>query len=289
MVGLRVHADGLVVVVVADHLEDRYADLPDLLLVNAVERHVVPHQVTQRNAVDRLVQLLLYVGHQQRQHLLFEHDDLVVAADLHVGQRQQGEPLLLACALERKTALHDIPVAETDLFVDGRKTVFKGDFAVGRHRYEHERSAFLHTHLVDPLRIGGRYGEPVAHDHAFDRILAVGNAAHEVHAGFGGDVYLFVKAAEYLGAFVLGTGREAYGEQDYQQVFKQVFDHCSVFLFGLCKSRTSPRTPSGIRGEAAFYSSAAPPYPGFCLIRLLADMAELGIGKRFMFRSFEGV
>ena len=109
MVGLRVHADGLVVVVVADHLEDRYADLPDLLLVNAVERHVVPHQVAQRNAVNRLVQLLLYVGHQQRQHLLFEHDDLVVAADLHVGQRQQGKPLLLAGALERKTALHDIP------------------------------------------------------------------------------------------------------------------------------------------------------------------------------------
>ena len=95
VVGLRVHADGLVVVVVADHLEDGYADLPDLLLVDAVERHVVPHQVAQRNAVDRFVQLL-YVGHQQGQHLFFEHHDLVVAADLHVSQRQQGEPGHLA-------------------------------------------------------------------------------------------------------------------------------------------------------------------------------------------------
>lgn len=232
VVGLRVHADGLVVVVVADHLEDGYADLPDLLLVDAVERHVVPHQVAQRNAVDRFVQLL-YVGHQQGQHLFFEHHDLVVAADLHVGQRQQGEPLLFAGAFERETALHNVVVAQGDLLIDLRHAVLHRDLAVGGHRDEHERSALLHAHLVDPLRIGGRYGEAVAHNRAFDRILAVGHAAHEVHAGFGGDVNLFVKAAEYLGAFVFGAGREPSGEQDYQQVFEQVFDHCSVFLFGL--------------------------------------------------------
>ena len=94
-IGIGIDGYGFIVIVVADDLENGHADLSDTLLVNLVEGHVVPDQVAQRNAVNGGLQFLLHVRDQQGQHLLVEHRHLVVAADLHVGQRQQGETLFL--------------------------------------------------------------------------------------------------------------------------------------------------------------------------------------------------
>ncbi len=101
-IGIGIDGYGFIVIVVADDLENGHADLSDTLLVNLVEGHVVPDQVAQRNAVNGGLQFLLHVRDQQGQHLLVEHRHLVVAADLHVGQRQQGETLFFARAFELK-------------------------------------------------------------------------------------------------------------------------------------------------------------------------------------------
>ena len=92
-IGIGIDGYGFIVIVVADDLENGHADLSDTLLVNLVEGHVVPDQVAQRNAVNGGLQFLLHVRISRGNTSLVEHRHLVVAADLHVGQRQQEETL----------------------------------------------------------------------------------------------------------------------------------------------------------------------------------------------------
>ena len=275
-IGIGIDGYGLIVVVVADDLENGHADLSDTLLVNLVEGHVVPDQVTQRNAVNGGLQFLLHVGDQQGQHLLVEHRHLVVAADLHVGQRQQGETLFFARAFEFEATLHDVVVAHGDLLVDLRHAVLHRDFVFGGDGDEYERGVPLHAHLVDALGVGGRHRDAVAHDHALDRAGTVGDTAHEVHAGLGGDVHLLVEAAENLGAFVLAAGHEAGGQQEDQQIF-DVFYHFFGFLKfiscpGAPDSREPPGSP-GINNRGSARSGCWPKSPswesgtGFCSCR----------------------
>ena len=275
-IGIGIDGYGLIVVVVADDLENGHADLSDTLLVNLVEWHVVPDQVAQRNAVNGNLQFLLHVGNQERQHLVVEHRHLVVAADLHVGQRQQGETLFFARAFELEAALHDVVVAHGDLLIDLRHAVLHRDFVFGGDGDEYERGVPLHAHLVDALGVGGRHRDAVAHDHALDRAGTVGDTAHEVHAGLGGDVHLLVEAAENLGAFVLAAGHEAGGQQEDQQIF-DVFYHFFGFLKfiscpGAPDSRDPPGSP-GINNRGSARSGCWPKSPswesgtGFCSCR----------------------
>ena len=224
-VGLRIVGDSLVVVVVSDDLEYGDADLLDSLLVDRVVGHVVPYQVAQRDAVDGSLQLLLYVGDQERKHLFVEHRHLVFAADLHVGQCQKGETLLFGGPFELEAALHDVVVAQSDLLVYLRMPVFHRDLILRGHGDKDERSRPFDAHLVNAPGIGGGHREAVADNDTFDRILAVGNAPYEVHAGFGLDVHLFVKCSENLGAFVLAAGDRTGDQQKGQQIIFDVFDH----------------------------------------------------------------
>ena len=275
-IGIGIDGYGFIVIVVADDLENGHADLSDTLLVNLVEGHVVPDQVAQRNAVNGGLQFLLHVRDQQGQHLLVEHRHLVVAADLHVGQRQQGETLFFARAFELEAALHDVVVAHGDLLVDLRHAVLHRNFVFGGDGDEYERGVPLHAHLVDALGVGGRHRDAVAHDHALDRAGTVGDTAHEVHAGLGGDVHLFVEAAENLGAFVLAASHEAGGQQEDQQIF-DVFYHFFGFLkFISCPGAPDRRDPPGSPGISNRGSARSGCWPrspswgsgtGFCSCR----------------------
>ena len=75
-------------------------------------------------------------------------------------------------------------VAEVDLFVDFRHSVFQRNLAIGRNGYKHVLSAGA-IHLVYTVFVGGDDVDSVADNDSLPRRAVDSDPAHKVASAFG--------------------------------------------------------------------------------------------------------